>query len=427
MPNRRRSRPPRARCPIRQAPPGRALARMHDLDRGFDPARFLEGAEGAFRLIVGAFAAGNRDQLRPLLTADTFAGFEAAIAAREAAGETHRTEIRAIRSATIEEATLLNTLADITVRFVTDQVNVTLDKTGPAGRRHRCGDRDFRPLDLRARAGSARERAGLAAGGRAQRLMRRRLAALAALLAAAALAACAVPPPGAPGAPLTPVAFSQLPGWPESKPAAVLRAFVQGCAALAQLPPRQSVGGSGETATLAGEAGQWTRVCADANALKVGDEAAARAFFERDFQPYALGSGLVTGYYEPEVRGSLRPTDEYQVPLLRLPPDLVRAQLGQFDPDLKGRQHHRPRRRLDAGALFRPPRDRGRRARRAGPGTALAAKPDRRFFPANPGLRAGDPAGRRAWCASPMPARTGANTWRSASCCRRGARSRPGR
>ncbi len=170
--------------------------------------------------------------------------------------------------------------------------------------------------------------------------MRRRLAALAALLAAAALAACAVPPggvqSGASGAPLTPIAFSQLPGWPESNPAAVLRAFVQGCAALAQLPPQQSVGGSGEAARLGGEAGQWSRVCSDANALKVGDEMAARAFFERDFQPYALGSGLVTGYYEPEVQGSRTPTDEYQVPLLRLPADLVRARLGEFDPDLKG-------------------------------------------------------------------------------------------
>ncbi|HEX4261356.1 MAG TPA: Tim44/TimA family putative adaptor protein [Acetobacteraceae bacterium] len=112
------------------SPAGRALARMRDIDRSFDAGRFLEGAEGAFRLIVGAFAAGNRDQLRPLLTQDTLAVFEQAIAAREQAGETHRTEVRAIHSATIEEATLLNTLADITVRFVTDQVNVTLDRAG---------------------------------------------------------------------------------------------------------------------------------------------------------------------------------------------------------------------------------------------------------------------------------------------------------
>ncbi len=166
--------------------------------------------------------------------------------------------------------------------------------------------------------------------------MRRAVAAVAALLATAALSACALPPPGAPGAALTPVGFSQLPGWPEAKPATVLRAFVQSCAALAQLPPRQDVGGRGETATLAGQAGQWTRVCTDANALKVGDEAAARAFFERNFQPYALGSGLVTGYYEPEVQGSLRPGGDYTVPLLRLPPDLVRASLGEFDPALKG-------------------------------------------------------------------------------------------
>jgi predicted lipid-binding transport protein (Tim44 family) len=103
---------------------------MRDIDRSFDAGRFLEGAEGAFRLIVGAFAAGNRDQLRPLLTQDTLAAFEQAIAAREQAGETHRTEVRAIHSATIEEATLLNTLADITVRFVTDQVNVTFDRAG---------------------------------------------------------------------------------------------------------------------------------------------------------------------------------------------------------------------------------------------------------------------------------------------------------
>lgn len=192
--------------------------------------------------------------------------------------------------------------------------------------------------------------------------MRPRIAAFAALLGAAAVAGCALPPPGAPSTTLTPVSFSQLPGWREAKPAEVLRAFVQGCAALAQLPPRQSVGGSGEAARLGGDAGQWTRVCTDASGLKVGDEAAARAFFERDFQPYALGSGLVTGYYEPEVRGSLRPSELYQVPLLRLPPDLVHAELGAFDPDLKGKRitgrlsgstlvPYYSRREIDDGAL----------------------------------------------------------------------------
>jgi predicted lipid-binding transport protein (Tim44 family) len=103
---------------------------MREIDRGFDPQRFLEGAEGAFRLIVANFAAGDRARLRPLLTEETFAAFEGAIAAREAAGETQKTEIRTITAATIDEAKLLGPVADITVRFVSDQVNLTLGKDG---------------------------------------------------------------------------------------------------------------------------------------------------------------------------------------------------------------------------------------------------------------------------------------------------------
>jgi predicted lipid-binding transport protein (Tim44 family) len=103
---------------------------MVGVDRTFNPSRFLDGAEAAFRIIVGAFAAGNRGILRPLLADDTWHAFEAAITAREAAGETQRTEIRAIRSATIEQADLRGTIADITVRFISDQVNVTLGRDG---------------------------------------------------------------------------------------------------------------------------------------------------------------------------------------------------------------------------------------------------------------------------------------------------------
>lgn len=111
-------------------PVGSALARMKSVDRQFDAARFLEGAEAAFRMIVTAFAAGERQTLRPLLGDETYAAFEGAIASREAAGETQRTEVRAIQSATIEAAVLQGTLATITTRFVSDQVNLTLARDG---------------------------------------------------------------------------------------------------------------------------------------------------------------------------------------------------------------------------------------------------------------------------------------------------------
>ncbi len=55
-------------------------------------------------MIVAAFAAGDRVALRPLLADDTYRSFEQAIAAREAAGETQRSEIRAIQQVSIEQA-----------------------------------------------------------------------------------------------------------------------------------------------------------------------------------------------------------------------------------------------------------------------------------------------------------------------------------
>lgn len=116
------------KLPDPASPAGQGLARMHALDRGFDPARFLDGAEAAFRMIVTAFAAGNRTALRPLLSEDTWRAFDLAIAAREQAGETQRTDIKAITAAGIESAELHGSTAAITVRFVSDQVNLTLGR-----------------------------------------------------------------------------------------------------------------------------------------------------------------------------------------------------------------------------------------------------------------------------------------------------------
>jgi predicted lipid-binding transport protein (Tim44 family) len=109
---------------------GETLARMRAVDRGFDPARFLEGAESAFRMIVAAFAAGDRAQLRTLLSEDVYQAFEQAIAAREQAGHTQVSEIRAIQGATIEAAELTGTRAQVTVRFVSDQTSLVRDRDG---------------------------------------------------------------------------------------------------------------------------------------------------------------------------------------------------------------------------------------------------------------------------------------------------------
>lgn len=112
------------------SPAGQALARIKGVDPAFDADQFLDGAAGAFGMIVEAFARGDRTTLKPLLTADLFAAFEGVIGAREAAGETLRQDIVALRELAITEADLRGTVASLTVRFLSDQVNSTRDAKG---------------------------------------------------------------------------------------------------------------------------------------------------------------------------------------------------------------------------------------------------------------------------------------------------------
>ena len=102
------------------SPVGQALLGLRAVDRNFD----------LFRLIVQAFAAGDRVALRALLADDTYRSFEQAIAARETAGETQRSEIRSIEQASIEQAVLTGTQASITVKLVSDQIAETLGRDG---------------------------------------------------------------------------------------------------------------------------------------------------------------------------------------------------------------------------------------------------------------------------------------------------------
>jgi predicted lipid-binding transport protein (Tim44 family) len=120
----------RRTVPDRRTPVGQALARIAGVDASFDPSRFLDGAEAAFRMILTAFAAGDRGTLRALLADDAYAGFAKVLDGREAAGERQRTELRAVNEVAIEAADLRGTVADVTVRFVTDQINMTTGRDG---------------------------------------------------------------------------------------------------------------------------------------------------------------------------------------------------------------------------------------------------------------------------------------------------------
>lgn len=99
-------------------------------DRRFDVSQFLEGAKGAYAMVLEAFWRGDKDELRQLCDDDVYEGFVAAIDARTAAGETlHNTLIR-IEEATIDGADYAAPMARVRVRFVADIASVTRDSEG---------------------------------------------------------------------------------------------------------------------------------------------------------------------------------------------------------------------------------------------------------------------------------------------------------
>lgn len=85
----------------------------------------------------------------------------------------------------------------------------------------------------------------------------------------------------------------------------------------------------------------WQAICVDAAALPSPDDATVRAFFEQRFQPHQAtqddGSdeGLVTGYYEPLLKGDRVRTERARFPLYAVPDDLVTVELASVYPELK--------------------------------------------------------------------------------------------
>jgi predicted lipid-binding transport protein (Tim44 family) len=122
------SRSAAVRPPVDTAPPADAVAagleRIRSADPSFDPAQFLEGARAAFEMIVGAFAAGDKARLRPLLSDEVYTPFSAAIDERAAARETLETRIAGLKRLDIVEADLTGRMSRITAKFVSDQINV---------------------------------------------------------------------------------------------------------------------------------------------------------------------------------------------------------------------------------------------------------------------------------------------------------------
>ncbi|MGI9296977.1 MAG: murein transglycosylase A [Gammaproteobacteria bacterium] len=120
------------------------------------------------------------------------------------------------------------------------------------------------------------------------------------------------------------VSWEELPGWRADDHATALPVFLRSCE------------------KLRGE--KWRAACAAAARLSSGDGDSARRFFEEYFSPHQLldenggSEGLITGYYEPLLRGATAKSARYPYPIYARPADLLTVSLGELYPELKNRR-----------------------------------------------------------------------------------------
>lgn len=137
----------------------------------------------------------------------------------------------------------------------------------------------------------------------------------------------------------TPIAYEKLNGWQSDNPVDAVIAFQRSCEKLLRRPGKSPIGDH----EIYGTTDDWRLVCDAAQGFsKTSSADEARDFFEAWFQPFAVtaedeAEGLFTGYYEPLLRGSKSKSGTYAVPLYLPPEDLVKIDLGKFDPDFDGR------------------------------------------------------------------------------------------
>jgi membrane-bound lytic murein transglycosylase A len=152
---------------------------------------------------------------------------------------------------------------------------------------------------------------------------------VAALLAAVLSACVGKPPVGAPvSAHFEPVSWQRLPDWRADDALAAWPALISTCSVL---------GGKAE----------WQPFCSSLVATSPGDAAFARGFLEQHLTPWRIErrtgrrrdhQGLITGYYEPLLRGSRERSAAFATPLYRRPADLLIVDLDEVIPELKGKR-----------------------------------------------------------------------------------------
>lgn len=110
------------------SPLSEGLSEIANADKDFDPEEFMQGAERAYEMIIGAYSDGDKRTLKRLLAKDVYQGFSEAIDAREAEGHMMTTQFVGFDKITMLEAVVEDRMAEITVKFKSSLIRYVSDK-----------------------------------------------------------------------------------------------------------------------------------------------------------------------------------------------------------------------------------------------------------------------------------------------------------
>lgn len=122
---------PRADAPSKPVDDlARAMMDIKLADRTFETDHFITGAKKAHEMIVTAFAKGDRDTLRPLVSDEVFQAFDHAIAERQRRKESVKYTLVGYRDVRIVHAAMEGRSAEITLNLAVQFISSTSDETG---------------------------------------------------------------------------------------------------------------------------------------------------------------------------------------------------------------------------------------------------------------------------------------------------------
>ncbi|MAH84336.1 MAG: hypothetical protein CBB68_08405 [Rhodospirillaceae bacterium TMED8] len=106
------------------------LIDLQNAHPSFNLEEFLAGARVAFEMVLGAYATGDRKVLENLLSSEVFGNFVRAIDERENLGHTLEDTLVGISKSEILDANTDNGRVMVTVKFMSEQINVVRDAEG---------------------------------------------------------------------------------------------------------------------------------------------------------------------------------------------------------------------------------------------------------------------------------------------------------